>query len=121
MVVEGQDRRVEVGQGVEVDQARRQDGVAEIVALGHLAAEAMTDEQDAALVEHDLAVGQQVVAAVRMPQHPACPQMHRPIGGTRRHRPAPSSCLAARRTAGRPLRQSSIDMVGRSKVSLLRT
>ena len=69
--VDAEDGGVEVAQGVEVDEAGRDDRLAEIHALGHLAREVVADEDDAVPLDDQLAPLQDLVAAVRVADQPA--------------------------------------------------
>ncbi len=55
LVVEGEDRRVEIGERVEIDEAGADDRLAIVAPHRHFPREAMADEDDRAILEHDLA------------------------------------------------------------------
>ena len=70
LVVEAEDRRVEVRQCVQIDEARRDQRLATGVADIDLAGKIVTDEDDAIVLVDDLAVLDQAVAAGIVADHP---------------------------------------------------
>ena len=70
LVVEPEDRRVEVRQCIQIDEARRDQRLATGVADIDLAGKIVTDEDDAIVLVDDFAVLDQAVAAGIVADHP---------------------------------------------------
>jgi hypothetical protein len=84
LVVEAEDRRVEVRQCVQIDEAGRDQRLATGVADIDLTGKTVTDEDDAIVLVDDLAVLDQAVAAGIVADHP--------VGGKPRAHQATSEC-----------------------------
>jgi hypothetical protein len=84
LVVEPEYGCVEIGERVEIDEARSDQRYAETDPLRDGAAEAVTDEQDAIALENDLGVLVQAMTPTYVSDHPARCQQHRTVSGPRR-------------------------------------
>ncbi len=71
---------IEIGQGVEVDQAGADQRRTEIDTARHVPLEARPGIKHLVSVDDDFAVGDQSVAAIAPGEHPSCGYQRSPIG-----------------------------------------
>jgi hypothetical protein len=103
LVVEAKDRRVEVGQRIEVDETRRDQRAAERVAVIDIAGEITSDEDDVRILIDDFAVRDQAMAAGFVADNPVRrqPPAH-VIAAPRGSATGAPCCRAAAPPASRP-------------------
>lgn len=79
MMIDTEDRRIEIGKGVEIDQAGTDESIAEIDTPGDLSGKSMPDKDDFAIFEDNLAIFEKAVRSILVSDNPAGCQQRSPF------------------------------------------
>jgi hypothetical protein len=86
LVVKGQDRCIQIGQRIEINETRTDQGVAEVTPVSDRAGKITANKYDFTILEYHLTVFNQTVPSTAMPHNPASGKKHPPLGSRRSNR-----------------------------------
>lgn len=79
MMINAEDRRIEIGKRIEIDQAGADERIAKIDTPGDLSGKFMPDKDDFAVFENNLTVFQKAVRSILVPDNPAGCEQRPPL------------------------------------------